>query len=199
MYEEVEIGTVNDLKDSFSLAAGVSFSVAEDELEENRYPIKESIVSLMSEARRWHDMFGFVAVYNPDIELDRRRTEALTVEPPAALDRFQANGVAQITEALIDESLRLLNNIVPDQANEIAQSLGIAAPVAGTDDGSAAQAIVETLPRVSNSQAPGARLVISSRKRGASPTDDGGAAGERRRKRQRRDPPAPTPHPTNKQ
>jgi len=169
VYSESEVSTINDIKDGYSLRSGVSFSYAERDLDADKFPIHDSLVSVMTEARKWHDMFGFFAVYNPDSLLDRRLSDML--EEDSVLNR-DSTGVFETSQKLVVEASHLLDRVVPDDAERLKATL-LGEPGAGGRDDDAARdpatavgrrpratAVTERLPRTSTLRAPSERLHI---------------------------------------
>lgn len=76
--DETDVANANGIKDFYTLNNAVTFSFGGTELDDDKYAIRKPLNELMSAARSCHDMYGFVAIYNPDIRADRRLRELRT-------------------------------------------------------------------------------------------------------------------------
>ena len=161
VHKEPEITNANALKDGYSLATGLSFSFGNEELSPTDYPILEPVKALLSQARMWHDMFGFVAVYNPDAQLDSllgRGDGAINYDDD--VNNTSSTNVLDATEQLTRETRRLLKRIDPDNAARLAEKVAYSG--AGTGSVAGQRARIINLPHTTSLHANDALLVVDN-------------------------------------
>ena len=187
--EETDVANANGIKDFYTLNDNVSFTFGDTELDDLKYAIREPLCALMSKARAHYEMYGFVAVYNPDIRADRRTRELeADADDEAVPGRTQAaNQFASpldMPELLLAEATRLIKDARPDnEADTRKRILGDDVAEADDDDGvqpptkraklpKAPIGHVVQNPRHSSIRNPGAVLRIMPQKRKQNEDDD---------------------------
>ena len=171
---ETDIANANGIKDFYTLNENVSFYFGTEELDDEKYAIRQPLNALMAEARSWYDMYGFVAVYNPDARADQRLREInAELEQQLVQGSVGAPYTGQFTSALempdmlLAEATRLvkdamqpnprqtLKRIIGDDFESIGQQVKRAR--------NAVQAIgtIVQNPRVSSIRNPGAVLRLN--------------------------------------
>lgn len=161
VHKEPEITNANALKDGYSLVTGLSFSFGNEELSPTDYPILEPVKALLSQARMWHDMFGFCAVYNPDAQLDSllgRGDGAVNYDDD--VNNTSSTNVLDATEQLTRETRRLLKRIDPDNAARLAEKVAYSGVGTGSVAGQRARII--NLPHTTSLHANDALLVVDN-------------------------------------
>jgi hypothetical protein len=162
--DETDIANANGIKDFYTLNENVAFYFGGIELEEEKYAIRQALCSLMSKARSYYDMYGFVAIYNPDIRADRcareinyQVTQDLTGRG-STVSQFASP--LDTPELLLAEATRLIkNSLTTDQEKTKRQILG---DDAGDESLPASKrskkigAYIEQNPRISSIRNPGA-------------------------------------------
>jgi predicted TIM-barrel enzyme len=152
MRQEPEIKNANDLKTAYSQAGGARLTFAGKELDPVKFPIVDALMNLAARAREYRDMFGFVAVYNPGVQLDHALQSSKEED-----DGVEQRGVTGNIDKLTQETWDLLNRIAPERARDLYNKVTETVPVDTT--GSLARVI--TLPRTSTLHAPSAVLDLA--------------------------------------
>ena len=121
--KETDVATANSMKDFYSLNHNVEFFFANELLEEERYAIRKPACALMGEARAWHDMYGFCAVYNPQAraarlarQLKAQKSNSLLGVDPRLLR--QATSALDTPDLLLEEAKRLIHEVMPENEQE---------------------------------------------------------------------------------
>jgi flagellin-like hook-associated protein FlgL len=179
---ETDVANANDIKDFYTLNENVEYSFAGEPIDEEKYAIRDPLNALQSEARAWHDMFGFVAVYNPDLRADYRvremRAEANdeSLRSGNAALANQVRSALDMPEFLLTEANLLIDDALPDNAEEARRAiLGEDLMDESETKPSAKRTKREARPsgriipnpRHSSTRNPGAVLIIDSGERAA--------------------------------
>jgi hypothetical protein len=151
--QEPEINNANAMKTAYSQAGGARITFAGKELDPKEYPIVEPLLQLAAQAREYRDMFGFVAVFNPHIQMD----EALRMSEEE--ERGKDIAVAGSIDSLTKNTWDVLNRVDPDRARVLYNKVTRSVSFGGANDGLAR---VVTLPRVTTLKAPSAVLELAA-------------------------------------
>ena len=151
VYSETSTKAADDIKDGYSLRSGVTFSFAGQEIDDSKFAISDSLTRLLMQARQWYYMFGFFAVFNPDMILDRRLADITEVD--SDFNRSDS-GVLESTQRVVAEAERLLDRIVPEKSAKLKSVL-----LSATDDtrdsrNDGADYTIEKLARTTSLRAP---------------------------------------------
>lgn len=187
--EEPAISAVNKMKNSFSTThRSVKLQFLGEDLDDSKYGIIDSLLSLAEEARGYYDMFGFVAIFNPMAWIEQRvENEDLDEEDQLSeKGQHSTGGVFESMQPVFKETIRLLNSLDMKRADAIATELGVVGDSFDTNPKKTAR--IETMDRVTEGQGPSARLVLSengkeSKKRAQSETTSNTAKRTRKQVR----------------
>jgi hypothetical protein len=122
---ETDIANANGIKDFYTLNDNVSYFFGTEELDDEKYAIRKPLNALQSEARAWYDMYGFVAVYNPDARADQRlreinaeMQEQLVQGSVGAPYTGQFMSALEMPDMLLAEATRLVKNAMQPNSQE---------------------------------------------------------------------------------
>lgn len=126
--EEPDVATANSMKDFYSLNHNVEFSFGGEDLDDEEYAIRRPLCALMAEARAWHDMYGFVAVYNPQAraerlsrQLQRRQQNTVLGIDPRLLR--ETTSALDTPDLLLEEAETLIHDVMPDNEAETRETI----------------------------------------------------------------------------
>lgn len=146
---ETALANALTILDGYSLDIGMVFRFATRELTDAQYGLSEPMRELLTVARQWYIMFGFVAIRNPDLRAARLLQQQREVDAAAAEAGANGDAAAALDEPF--ETVQTIVNLIDDVIASPAEARRTTERVLGNDAVVAALTSNPTAaPRLSN-------------------------------------------------